>query len=225
MIVAKFAGYNTTTAYGLTQWDYGQELVIECPELDISDGTEVNFYQGRLSSTAYLKSKHVLIPDLMLQSAEDMTAYVYVRSESSGETILSIRIPIASRPRPEDYILPEHEASSRLIPDGGKEGQTIRKQNEKNYSIVWGDTADSMDLTDGVLQLMSGPRPIGKRIRLPVTSGQEIELKNDGIAIVWRYTNSNDWIQLVALEELKGQPGDTPDFEIRNGHLIAIYQN
>lgn len=44
MIVAKFSGYCTTSAYGLTQWDYGQELAIECAELEIPDDTEINYY-------------------------------------------------------------------------------------------------------------------------------------------------------------------------------------
>lgn len=225
MITAKFCDSQTTTVFGLTQWDYGQELVIENAGMVIPDGTEVNFYQGKLSGVAYMSNNHVLIPDIMLQDSAYITAYVYVRNERSGETILTIRLPVVYRPRPEDYILPEYEEYRRLIPDGGEEGQTIRKQSGKNYSIVWGDTADSIDLTDGVLQLMSGTKPIGKRVRLPASAEQEIELKNDGTAIVWRYTNSNEWSQLVSLEELKGPPGDTPDFEIRNGHLIAIYQN
>lgn len=225
MITACFRGVHKTTAQGLTQWDYGQFMKIEAEDLTIQDGVDVQYYQRTLTSTEPIHEGVVKIPDKMLQSSAEITAYVYARGEACGETILTIRLPVVSRPRPEDYILPEYEEYRRLIPDGGEEGQAIRKQSEKNYSIVWGDTADSIDLTDGVLQLMSGSKPIGKRVRLPAASGQEIELKNDGTAIVWRYTNSNEWSQLVALEELKGPPGDTPDFEIRNGHLIAIYQN
>ena len=74
MIVAKFTSGCTTTAHGLTQWDYGQELVLECAGLEIPDGTEINYYQGKLSSIAYMKSNHVMIPDIMLQSADDITA-------------------------------------------------------------------------------------------------------------------------------------------------------
>lgn len=149
MIVAKFAGYNTTTAYGLTQWDYGQELVIECPDLDIPDGIEVNFYQGRLSSTAYLKSKHVLIPDLMLQNAEDVTAYVYVRGESSGETILSIRLPIRDRPKPDNYVLPEYKEYLRLLPAGGDPGQALAKATAEDFDVIWVSQEASLEpMTD-----------------------------------------------------------------------------
>lgn len=223
MITACFHGVHKTTAHGLTQWDYGQFMVIEAVDLIIPDGADVQYYQRDLMSTEPIHNGVVKIPDKMLQFSADIMAYVYARGETCGETILTIRLPVVSRPRPEDYILPEYEEYRRLIPDGGEEGQTLRKQSEKSYSIVWGDTADSINLTDGVLQLMSGSKPIGQRVRLPAGSGREIELKNDGAAIVWRYTDSNEWSQLVALEELKGQPGDTPDFEVRDGHLIVIY--
>lgn len=223
MITAKFYSSNTTTAYGLTQWDYGQELALECQGVEIADGTEINFYQGKLSSVSYLKNNKVMIPDLMLQRAIEITAYVYIRQKSSGETILTILLPVGVRPRPENYVLPEHEDYKRLLPAGGESGQVLRKSAAVDYSAAWSEAADNIDLTDGVLQLMSGSRRIGERVRITAGTGREIELKNDGAAIVWRYTDSNDWTFLVSLEELKGPPGVTPDFEIRDGHLIVIY--
>ena len=83
-----------------------------------------------------------------------------------------------------------------------------------------------MQLTDGVLQLLSAGSPIGQRIRLPSGggSGREVELKNNGTAIQWRYTNENEWHDLVLLADLRGEDGQTPEFEIREGHLFAIYQ-
>lgn len=140
MIVAKFSGDGrTATAYGLTQWDYGQELVLECKGLDIPEGTEVDFYQGELSSTGYLKSNHVMIPDLMLQAMNDITAYVYIRSPSSGETILSIRLPIRGRPQPDNYVLPEYKEYLRLLPPGGEPGQVLAKKTETDYDTGWAD--------------------------------------------------------------------------------------
>ena len=137
MITAKFSGSSTTTAYGLTQWDYGQELVIECAAIIIPDGTEVQFFQGKLSSTAYIISNHVLIPDIMLQVADNIVAYIYVRGERSGETILSIRLPINTRPRPENYVLPEYKDYARLIPPGGTSGQALIKGSEQDYETEW----------------------------------------------------------------------------------------
>lgn len=149
MIVAKFSGGGrTATAYGLTQWDYGQELALECAEIDIPDGTEVNFYQGELSSIGYIKNCHVMIPDLMLQEAKDITAYVYVRSPSSGETILSIRLPINGRPQPDNYVLPEYREYLRLLPPGGEMGQALVKRTEEDYDTEWTDGAGVEEMTD-----------------------------------------------------------------------------
>ena len=137
MIVAKFSGSRTAKAHGLTQWDYGQELAIECAGTPIPDGTEIHFYQGNLSSIAYIKNNHVLVPDLMLQVAKVVTAYVYVREENSGETILSILMPINARPQPDDYILPEYKEYKRLLPPGGDPGQALTKATEKDFEVAW----------------------------------------------------------------------------------------
>lgn len=137
MIVAKFVGSCTATASGLTQWDYGQELALECASMDIPDGTEINFYQGKLSSVAYMKNSHVLIPDLMLQADETITAYVYTRSAESGETILSVRLPIRARPQPDNYVLPEYKEYIRLLPPGGEPGQSLAKATEEDYDVEW----------------------------------------------------------------------------------------
>lgn len=56
-------------------------------------------------------------------------------------------------------------------------------------------------------------------------SGREIELRNSGTAIEWRYTDSNEWTELAKISDLSGKDGEAPDFEVRDGHLIAIYKN
>lgn len=56
-------------------------------------------------------------------------------------------------------------------------------------------------------------------------TGREIELRNNGTHIQWRYTDSETWTDLVDLEELRGPAGETPSFIQRNGHLYAVYQN
>lgn len=85
--------------------------------------------------------------------------------------------------------------------------------------------ADNAKIIDGALQLLSGEKEIGDRIRLPSgNGGREVELRNNGTEIQWRYTDSNEWRDLITVEELKGKDGVTPDFEIRDGHLFAIYE-
>ena len=222
MIVAYFGSSDSAKAWGLTQWDYGQDLQL-ATDGEIPDGTEVQFYQDLLTSVAYTVGGIIRIPDVMLQNAKTITAYVYVRSEDEGETILTVTLPIQPRPRPSNYVLPAYEEYARLLPVGGSPGQVpVRTEN----GIEWGNAADDMQLTDGVLQLLSAGRPIGQRIRHPSGggSGREVELKNNGTAIQWRYTNENEWHDLVLLADLRGKDGQTPEFEIREGHLFAIYQ-
>ena len=222
MIVAYFGSSDSAKAWGLTQWDYGQDLQL-ATDGEIPDGTEVQFYQDLLTSVAYTVGGIIRIPDVMLQNAKTITAYVYVRSEDEGETILTVTLPIQPRPRPSNYVLPAYEEYARLLPVGGSPGQMpVRTEN----GIEWGNAADDMQLTDGVLQLLSAGSPIGQRIRLPSGggSGREVELKNNGTAIQWRYTNENEWHDLVLLADLRGKDGQTPEFEIREGHLFAIYQ-
>lgn len=90
------------------------------------------------------------------------------------------------------------------------------------------EKADNIQYVDGFLQLMAGKCPVGERIRLSDSGtggGKEIELKNDGQAICWRYTDSNEWTALIELKDLKGPPGESPEFEIRGNHLFAIYKD
>ena len=73
---------------------------------------------------------------------------------------------------------------------------------------------------------MSGSKEIGDRIRLPSggSGGKEIELRNNGTALQWRYTDSNEWTDLILIDDIKGPAGETPTFEIREGNLYAIYK-
>lgn len=222
MVVARFEGCSVTKVRGLTQWDYGQILEIKYVE-DIPDGTEIQFYQGILSSVGWIKDKMVQIPDVMLQNAKDIVAYVYIEKEDSGNTILTITMPITARPRPDCYVLPGYENYKRLLPVGGKSGQIPIRTEQ---GVAWGYAADNIALVDGALQLMAGKVEIGERIRLPTagSADREIELRNNGNAIQWRYTDSNEWLDLVPLVDLQGPSGITPSFEIREGHLIVKYE-
>ena len=225
MIIAKFSGSCVTTVHGLTRWDYGQKLQIQADSMEITDGTEVQFYQETLSSVEYIKNTAVDIPDKMLQNPQEITAYVYVCQPDSGETILTMHLPVKNRERPENYVLPKTEEHKRLLPKGGKLGQVLRKSSDDDYKVEWAEAADGLQLIDNELQLLSGNIPIGQRVRLPTGTGREIELRNNGTEIQWRYTDSNTWNTLVSLSELRGPVGETPEFEIREGHLFATYKN
>lgn len=222
MVTAKFSGSCVTTVYGLTQWDYGQALAIKA-DFDIVDGTEVQFYQGSLATTRYLCGGKVMIPDVMLQDDRAITVYAYIRTLDSGETVLTAYLRITGREKPLDCVIPDTQDYRRLLPAGGEPGQVLTRLTSADYAAGWGYRADGATVEDGYLQLMSGNAKVGDRVRLPTGTGREIELINDGTAIKWRYTDSNKWITLASLESLKGPPGITPKFEVRDGNLYAIW--
>lgn len=195
----------------LWQWDYGQTL--EITGLSLSRA-EVHFCLDGRSSALIVPAQitdtgaiHADIPNKLLESGRGIKIYVYVADAASGETVRYAYLNVRARPKPEDYDAP---ADKNLL------RQVLEALSMK---------ADDLKLDDeGYLQLLSGEELIGSRVRLSSGSGKEIELRNNGAAIQWRYTDSDEWEDLVSLESLRGESGETPEFEIREGHLFAIYQ-
>ncbi|MBS6678029.1 MAG: hypothetical protein KH330_09865 [Clostridiales bacterium] len=192
---------------GLTQWDYGQELQII--GLGPVQNAEVHFaLEGRREAeiqTVNIENEilYARIPDKLLEKGENIKAYVYLATPDHGETIKTIAMSVVRRPKPDDYSSPAE--------------RNLLRELMEQVSLK----ADNITAVDGFIQLLAGKKEIGDRIRLPSGTGREIELRNNGQAIQWRYTDSNDWENLANLEDLKGE---SPEFEIRDGHLIAIYE-
>ena len=149
------------------------------------------------------------IPDDLLKEGEPIKAYLYIADPNSGKTIKKINMPVKRREKPGDYTEGDDQNLLRELMD------ELKKK------------ADNIQSVDGYLQLLSGATPIGDRVRLPAGTGgstREIELRNSGTAIEWRYTDSNEWTELIQMSELRGKDGETPEFELREGHLFAIYK-
>jgi hypothetical protein len=97
-------GQTEAKASVLHQWDYGQQLEIEAP--DLPTAFEVHFAcQGMNeaiihSCTAVGGVATVAIPNRCLEQSNYATAWVYEIYGSSGTTIKTITIPIISRTRP-----------------------------------------------------------------------------------------------------------------------------
>ena len=211
MIIARFCsdGQYYKTVYGLAQWDYGQTLQVY--GLQLPDQGEVHLTEefGSLAFTVRgIRQKDgciaIEIPDILLQSGKNIIAHIYVCDDEQGETLRTILMPVKKRARPENY------GGSSLTPM-----QEIL--NELRCR------ADDLNLQEDILQLRSGGQAIGSRIRLPIRE-REIEMQKTSTAIEWRYTDSNEWNRLVTLDDIRGPAGETPEFEIRDGHLIAVYQ-
>ena len=197
---------------GLTQWDYGQ--VLEIYGLQYAISVEVHYAIRRQREDAIIDVPNVRegviysrIPDKLLESGEELCAYVYIADKDSGETVRTIVLPVKRRPKPGDYDAPAEKNLLRQLMEQVK------------------GKADSMTLDESgrYLQLTSDGKLVGDLIRLNVAAGREIELKNNGTAIQWRYTDSNEWKDLVLLDDIRGKDGVAPEFEVRNGHLWAVY--
>lgn len=208
-------GQSSVTVRGLYQWDFGQEIKIYGVDTKDSE-VEIHFAQfgmaGAIRGIGDCADGIITcrIPDNLLVSGEEITVYVYVTGPDYGKTVRTVKLPVVKRKRPENYSGSEFHNALQVVLER------------------LGTKADNLKLLDGILQLYAGENPIGDRVRLPASGGsREIELRSNGVSIQWRYTDSNDWSDLVTLAELKGEKGDpgvTPEFEIREGHLFAIYQ-
>ena len=200
------------TVPGLTQWDYGQVLMIH--GLEAAGKVEVHYAECRQRKEAIIdvpKSQDGIlssrVPNKLLESGEDLCAYIYIADEDSGETVRTIILPVKRRQKPGDYDAPAEKNLLR---------QLMERVNGKADSI-------ELDESGGYLQLTSEGRPVGERIRLTVAAGREIELKNSGTVIQWRNTDSNEWTDLILLDDIRGKEGIAPEFEVRDGHLWAVY--
>lgn len=107
-------------AYGLWQWDYGQELRIQ--GLHLPAAVEIHFALQETGGEAITRVgttkdgiTTVTIPDSMLEGnratwtadkAYNIYAWVYLSDKSSGETIKRITMQVKSRPKPEAFEAP-----------------------------------------------------------------------------------------------------------------------
>ena len=121
MITAVFTDNNDYShAYGLWQWDYGQQLRIE--GLHLPTAVEIHFALQETGGEAITRVgttkdgvTTVTIPDSMLEgnstvwTAEktyNIYAWVYLSDKLSGETIKRITMQVKSRPKPEAFEAP-----------------------------------------------------------------------------------------------------------------------
>ena len=111
-IKATFAqGMTEATVHGLHQWDYGRMLEISC--IDLPTIIEVHFACVGMADAivrvgeAQLGTVTVAIPDICLEQAAPITAWVYYTDDDGGRTALTITLPIIARARPSRDYNPE----------------------------------------------------------------------------------------------------------------------
>ena len=93
------------------QWDSGQSVIVE------HEGTihEVHFAHKGDENALTVIAKEIEngveanVPNILLQSSEDIFAYLVFRDKDGTETRKAVRIPVLSRPKPETYVYTESE--------------------------------------------------------------------------------------------------------------------
>ncbi len=165
------------------------------------------------SSDAYtlpLNSEGAAMVPSEVITARGFEASVYGYNDGQRITTNKIYIPIQETGYEHGKVpnAPAHDLYEQLL-------DAMKKQ------------VNGLSYESGYMQLMAGGMSIGERVRVSGTNEtREIEFTNDGTYIKWRYTDSNDWQQLVSLQAItgpQGPPGATPEFEVRSGRLIAKY--
>lgn len=192
--------------YDVWQYDYGQVLRIQ--GLILPTAVEIHFSltdKGGESITRIGTTKDnvtdVVIPDFMLENRNtsenyNIYAYIYLTSESSGNTEYKITIGVKSRPKPE--ILPST-------------GETSLEAIMKSINAIADGKADTLLYKNSVLSLLSGERTLST-VTITAGSGsgadaREIELRKSETALQWRYAGESEWTDLVTLAEITGPQG------------------
>lgn len=174
MITAVFTDNDDYShAYGLWQWDYGQQLRIE--GLHLPTAVEIHFALQETGGEAIPRVgttkdgvTTVTIPDSMLEgnstvwTAEktyNIYAWVYLSDKSSGETIKRITMQVKSRPKPEAFEAPGdgeifreaieavNDAAKRAEEAGGK---AVVAADEAKAAAT--QTAEHLQATEGLAE-------------------------------------------------------------------------
>lgn len=114
MIIADFTtGASELTVEGLTQWDLGQELKLVTEYT--TQAFQVHFANIRSKDALVVEATFsegaavVPIPNLLLQEPHWIRAWVYLKDDNKGETVLEVLLPVKERKKPSDYIYTEVE--------------------------------------------------------------------------------------------------------------------
>lgn len=149
------------------QWDTGQYFVIEgaenCTEVHICHKESQNAIVCEIKEE---DGQHVVyVPNILLQSDLQITAYLFYREDDGSQTQFSKSFMVNKRPKPEDYVYTETEVLNyqtlinrieQIEQNGVSEDQIARaveKYLEENPSGVNFETDKTLTLKDGILSV------------------------------------------------------------------------
>lgn len=147
IITANFsAGETSVRVTGLTQYDYG--AVLRMQGLNLPTAVEIQFSLRETGGEApsYIGTTKdgvtdVVIPDGMLENSDTtrdyyIYAWIYLRNETSGETVRKIIMRVNSRSKPTDYTAPDPERDSifqkamEAVNESAERAETAEKSAE-----------------------------------------------------------------------------------------------
>lgn len=111
IVTAVFKGSKNTKVSDVWQWDYGQILRIQ--GLNLPTAVEVDFaVAGASESISRIGTTKdgvtdVVIPDSLIETGNNLVAYIYLRDAESGNTEYQIDMIVTKRAKPEAYDTPE----------------------------------------------------------------------------------------------------------------------
>lgn len=160
-------------AYGLWQWDYGQQLRIE--GLHLPTAVEIHFALQEMGGEAVPRVgvtkdgvTTVTIPDSMLEGnstvwtadkAYNIYAWVYLSDKLSGETIKRITMQVKSRPKPKAFEAPgDGEIFHQAIEAVNEAAKRAEEAGDKAVSAAdeakaaAAQTAEHLQATEGLAE-------------------------------------------------------------------------
>ncbi len=99
----------------LWQWDYGQRVQLH----DVPVGTAVHFSNAAIKPNALVteayedgEGVYANIPNILLQTAGTLTAYIYLEDGDEGHTEYRKMFIVRDREKPDDYVYTEDEVKT-----------------------------------------------------------------------------------------------------------------
>lgn len=137
------SGIDEITVDGLTQWDKGQILRVDFPDMPTLYEVHFTFRGGTEALIVHVldgaTSNDVQIPNVLLQQPYDLIAYVYlVDSEGGGETVKTVNLPLVKRAKPEDYTDEQTPTQAERI-----DALLAEIHAQANYAVETADDAKS----------------------------------------------------------------------------------
>ena len=180
---------------GYFQWNKGQ--ILQITGVDLAEGAEIHFSLQRTGGNAAVKKLtpiengyEVKIPQFIFEgdAVEDYEAYAYIyqETEDAGKTTHWIRMHIAARPKPDDYVHGKDEVLTwKKLENRINELEQKGVSEERIAEAVNAYLADNGIETDVYMRVSDG--------------------------YIQYSTDNKSWNNVIAVSDLKGERGPKGD--------------